>query len=517
MSSEPIALARRAPPAPTGDPVRVLCSHDVSLPASALSDAAVAELRRALTKPNPEYVEAERMRRRLYGIPHELCFLREGQNLRLPRGAVGILRAVAVRHGYRLDIRSGMTWSPDAKLLPADAPRVPGRPYQIEAEDRLLGIHPGCPGVQGGVVLPCGGGKTLLGARAITRSGQSGIVLVHTVDLLEQWSQTIARVTGREARVVRNGKGLGPLYPWQTAVAMVQGLRKAGADAAPLLRSAGVILCDEAHHLPAETFYDVVSHCPARYRWWLSATPEREDGLGFVLPWVMGPVLLRRTPEELAADGYLVLPRVVPVRTGWSPDPYAHYSGHESGGEPRLDWPATSRGIAEDEARNALICRVAAAAARGGRATLVLVQLVEHAERIASQLASQGVRAVPVTGDVAKGHRRKRLEDLRSGRAEVVVATSLADEGLDIPRLSCVVLAAPQRTRGRSQQRIGRLTRPHGDKTAGLAIDLVDGGPMAAQWRRRARAYEDAVGYPPEPFASVEAVESLLAAARGAF
>lgn len=515
--AEQIAISRRAPPAPSGDPVRVLCSHDVSFAAKDVSSLAINDLRLALTKPNPEYVEAQRVGRNVYGLERDLCFLTEWRGaVRIPRGTLGMLRAIAVKHGFRLDVRSAMTYE-DRPVLASDDPkiRIPGRPYQIEAEDKLLGIYPGCPGVQGGVVLPCGAGKTLLGARAITRSQQAGIVLVHTVDLLEQWSQVIAHVSGREARIVRNGKGLGPLYPWQVAVAMIQGLGSAGADAAPLLRSAGVLLVDESHHVPSETWINLVNRCPARFRWWLSATPEREDGLGFVLPWVMGPVLLRRTPQQLAADGYLTLPRVVPVRTGWTPDPVLHYTASGAGGELRLDWTATSRGVAEDPARNELVCRVASAAVRGGRTVLVLVALVEHAERIASQLASLGVSAAPVTSAVPKAQRRKRLEQLRAGRLSVVVATSLADEGLDVPRLSCVVLAAPQRTWGRSQQRIGRLTRPHADKGQGIAVDLVDGG-LGGQWRRRSAAYEEALGYPPEPFATVEAVEALLAA-RGEF
>lgn len=513
----PIVIPTRRSDRPVTLSGEVPCriSADVSISLDALPAGARADLVRTFTKPNPEWAERERHGRATWGVPRELCYaVEDGPDLRLPRGAFALVRAVLIRHGVRLVPTSSVAWRP-AESLPADAPRVPGRDYQVEAEDRLLGIHPGCPGVQGGIVLPCGGGKTTLGARAIYRSQQSAIVVCHTNELLEQWARALAAVGGREARVVRSAKDLSPLYPFQSAVAMVQTLGKAGPAALPLLRSAGVVLADEAHHLPAESWYAVVSRCPARYRWWLSATPEREDGLGFVLPWTMGPVLLRRTPEELAAAGWLVLPKVVPVRTGWQPDPWSCYTGHATNAEPRLDWHATSSAVAADPARNELIVRLATAAARGGRTTIVLVSLVEHAEALASQISSAGVFAAPVTGDVAKGDRRKRIEQLRSGRLTVAVATSLADEGLDVPRLGCVILAAPQKTWGRSQQRIGRLTRPWGGKGAGIAIDLVDGGPLQAQYRRRARAYEEALGYPPEPFASPEAAVALLAGGSG--
>jgi superfamily II DNA or RNA helicase len=448
----------------------------------------------------------------VFGVPKDLCFLTERDGfLRAPRGTLGEVRSVLIRHGGKVEARSEVTWVERAPL-PADAPRGDlGRPYQIEGENRLLGIHPGSSGVQGGIVLPCGAGKSWLGARAIHRSQQSAIVFVHTTDLLDQWAKTVLGATGRIPRIVQgDGVVYDPLRDREVAIAMVQTVHLAGNAANPLLRSAGVLLVDEAHRAPAVTYAEIIARCPARYRWWLSATPDREDGLGFVLTWTMGPVLLRRTAGQLAAEGYLVLPRVLPVRTGWTPDPYAHHTGHQTG-NPRLDWTATSKGLAEDADRNALIVRLAKAAVSGGRTTLVLVSLVEHADTLASQLASAGLRAAPVTGEVGRKDRVDRLLKLREGILDVVVATSLADEGLDVPRLGCVILAAPQKTWGRSQQRIGRLTRPHPDKPgAGIAIDLVDGGALGSQYKRRARAYEEALGYPPEAWHTADDAVAAL-------
>jgi superfamily II DNA or RNA helicase len=507
-------------------PVPVRIGADLAVRRSDLSPEALSDLHRELTRPNPEYAYREAAGRAPFDlvkdkagkvigrtpIPRDLCFVTEaGGYVRAPRGAIGILRSVLIRNGRRIDPRPEVVWT-GAAPLPADAPRgAPGRDYQIEGEDRLLGIYPGSAGVSGGIVLPCGGGKTFLGARALVRSQQAGIVVVHTRDLLDQWVDALGAVSGRKPRRVQgDGVVYDQLRPGEHAVAMVQTLSNAGVKAAPLLRSAGVYMVDEAHHAPAATYAGIIPFVPARYRWWLSATPEREDGLGFILPWVMGPVLLRRTSGELARDGYLVLPRVLPVRTGWAPDPFLHYSGHGTGREPRLDWTATSKGIAEDGARNALIVRLAVAAARGGRTVLVLVSLVEHAEALASQIASCGVGAAPITGDVGKADRKNRLQQLRAGILQVAVATSLADEGLDVPRLGCLISAAPSKTWGRNQQRVGRLTRPHGDKGAGIAIDLVDGGPLATQYRRRARAYEEALGYPPEGWTMADAACAIL-------
>ena len=94
-------------------------------------------------------------------------------------------------------------------------------------------------------------------------------------------------------------------------------------------------------------------------------------------------------------------------------------------------------------------------------------------------------------GAVQKPERRRILDDFRAGRLHVVVASTLADEGLDVPRLDRIVLAFPGRKRGRTAQRIGRLMRPHPDKSSAVLFDLIDAAvpPLLRQSRERRRVY----------------------------
>jgi superfamily II DNA or RNA helicase len=78
----------------------------------------------------------------------------------------------------------------------------------------------------------------------------------------------------------------------------------------------------------------------------------------------------------------------------------------------------------------------------------------------------------------------------------VLVATSLADEGLDLPRLSRVFLAFPSRAKGRTVQRLGRLMRPHPEKRRPLLVDFVDSRVplLRRQHNERRRLYDAVLG-----------------------
>jgi superfamily II DNA or RNA helicase len=101
-----------------------------------------------------------------------------------------------------------------------------------------------------------------------------------------------------------------------------------------------------------------------------------------------------------------------------------------------------------------------------------------------------------LVGSVKKDMRREIIDRLRSGSLRVVMASTLADEGLDVPRLDRIVLAFPGRTKGRTAQRLGRVMRPHPDKDSAVLIDFVDASvpPLLRQFRERSRLYRRLTG-----------------------
>jgi superfamily II DNA or RNA helicase len=241
-------------------------------------------------------------------------------------------------------------------------------------------------------------------------------------------------------------------------------------------RRFGLVVADECHHLPAATFRSVLAGLPGKYRFGLTATPTRADGLTPLLDLCIGPQLYRVTHEELVAAGHLVVPEVVAVETGCACE--------------AADHTALVAALVDDAARNRLLVDLAAREAQQGHAVLVLSGRIAHCRLLTDLLANEGVRACALTGSVPRAKRSEILRRFREREVQVLCATTLADEGLDVPLLSRLVLATPARAEGRTIQRIGRLMRPYPGKPKPILYDLVDDSPIArSQHTARRRAY----------------------------
>ena len=326
--------------------------------------------------------------------------------------------------------------------------------------------------------------NTRVGMGAIARLRTPTLILVHTLDLAEQWLGELRDKLGVEAGFIGDGEE----HSKPVTVAVIQALaRWDEAKLDSFLRGFGLLILDEAHHVAASTFHRVVDRCPARYRLGLTATPEREDGLSALLDLFLGPPLVVVTHEELVAAGVLTVPEIRSIETAFT----YPYTGAE-------DYAPMLAAVARDEARNRLVVDAVVDEARAGHICLVLSGRIDHCQLLAKAIAAQGVSAAALTGEVKRERRRALLDEARAGELSVLVATSLADEGLDLPRLSRVFLAYPGRARGRTVQRLGRLMRPHADKQDAALFDFVDRKvPILRRHHlERRRLYAEILGIP---------------------
>lgn len=453
-----------------------------------LPDKLLERLRRALSFPNPAYLDRLRLGLHPGGEPEVLCFLDDGEEqVRLPRGAIHVLRGLAAVDNMELRID-------DRRVLPSNRlpalPEVGLRDYQSRAVATLTKV------TQGTVVIPCGGGKTRVGIGAITRLRTPTLILVHTLDLAEQWRGELHALLGIDAGMVGGGEE----SPAGVTIGVIQTLvRWPGERLDTFLRAFGLLVLDEAHHVAATTFRELVDRCPARYRLGLTATPEREDGLTPLLELFLGRPLAVIPHEELVAAGVLALPEIRVVETAFT-FPYLRAD----------DYSAMMTALVDDEKRNSLIAEAVIEAARAGHTCLVLSGRVEHCRTLARLICAAGIEAAELTGRVSKDRRAELLARARRGELAVLVATSLADEGLDLPRLSRVFLAYPSRARGRTVQRLGRLMRPHADKARPELVDFVDRKVpiLRRQHLDRRRLYAEVLGVPASQLAPRTRVSS---------
>ena len=512
--------------------LRITIDHSIRFPAA--SGQVVTELRKLLTYENPEREKFLRAGRPVGRVPEHWCAVEQqagSGEVVVPRGAVAQVREACKAAGVEIEWSARVTWDQTAKTTPLDALDVQGRDYQVEAVEKCAA------GKQGVVVLPCGGGKTMVGALLTAHLGQRAVIVCPTTDIRDQWVETLRRVSGGKLKI----RVIGGDTDW-SGVTLAPGEVAVGVDdsltadrAVPMLRSAGLLIFDEAHRLASKTWRAIVSVCAARWRIGFTATPERADGWDLLLPLLLGPVLLERSQRWLVEQGYLAQPTVyaLAVQTQTSTTDYVYRAlcdtckrdvtvdpdAIKTGlvkctntvgtGRKRdvcnapIPWDAavsktfnTGRAgtrMAKDPARVGLLLDVVRWAHARGRVVLVLLARVTAVPALVRDLAGVGIDAVGLTGKETRASRVNALRRVRAGQVRVVVATTVADEGLDLPEADTLVNANPGKASGTSTQRVGRICRPKGLEP--LVFDLVDGGTnFARQWSARSSAYRKAYG-----------------------
>ena len=381
------------------------------------------------------------------------------------------------------------------------------RPYQAEAIAAFVAAEDGV------VVMPCGAGKTTMGIGAIARVGRRALVLVHTRDLAEQW---IARIGGTAEHAAQlPGTRIGVVMGGQrtddgadVVVATVQSLARWGwRDLYEWGAGFGIVVCDECHHAPAESVLAVLGGIPSRYRLGLTATPTRHDGLTELIWFTFGSIAYQVTRSDLVAAGAIRPAALTVHRTG------VRVLTHEIQQEGRRRWRAIDAGEARSlrgegrgaeirprawaaqvsdlvgsTERNGQILALVVDRVAAGHSVVVLSERVEHCRALAAELRERGIAAEAVAGKQGRGEVAAILSRTRCGVTRVLCGTTKADEGLDVPRLSCGILATPTSAIGRVTQRLGRIERP--GELAPEWIDLVDAIPSAARSAAiRLRAY----------------------------
>ncbi|MBK6461930.1 MAG: DEAD/DEAH box helicase family protein [Myxococcales bacterium] len=247
----------------------------------------------------------------------------------------------------------------------------------------------------------------------------------------------------------------------------------------------GLVLVDEAHHAGAATWRELLLALPRRRTFGFTAT-VRQDALWRAVLAHVGPVVHEVPRAALERAGLLVVPSYRAIETGWSFD----YSGPE-------DWIALQAALEVDVDRRDLVADTFAGAVRGRGLGLLLCGRVEYSKLLAVELRARGLRAAALFGSMPAKERSATLAAARAGDLDVLTATSLADEGLDLPALRVLGLAWPSRAEPRLLQRIGRVLRPSEGKDGALVIDFVDAaGPLENQGRIRARLFAKHWGRP---------------------
>lgn len=323
---------------------------------------------------------------------------------------------------------------------PATHPAL--REYQLQAVENLrAAIAAGRRRVL--LVLPTGGGKTIIAAEIMRGAAEKGsrvLFIAHRRELINQTIDKLDQIDVRAGVIMR---GDPRRAPWERVqVASIQTLVRRE------LPPADLIFIDEAHRARADSYNKILDQYPNAAVLGLTATPWRTDNRG--LGELFNELVVASTPQQLLDLGFLV-----PL-TGYvydSPD----LSGvkttggdyNEHGLELVMGEPKICGNIVEQWKLHA-----------GGERTVVFAVTVSHSRDLVDRFRAEGVAAEHVDGSTPGAERAAILGRLRSGETRVLSNCGIVTEGYDLPSLGCCILARPTKSLALVLQMIGRVARP---------------------------------------------------------
>ena len=260
----------------------------------------------------------------------------------------------------------------------------------------------------------------------------------------------------------------------EITVALIQTLSAQEERTKELSWGFGLVLVDEGHHCPCDQFFSVLGLMKAKYRYSLSATPHRRDGLEAIIYRATGPDISHILREEVEECGAIVPATVRAIDTHFNPGPVG--SWHEY-----LD------AIGENAARNILIIDLAQ---QSDGPTLVLVDRIDHATQLSKMLTRREIDHVLAHGQLKKVDREGLMDRIKQSKI-TIGTTGLLGEGIDVPSWSNLIMASPISSEIKLLQAVGRVIRPGFMKENALIYDLRDDcGFSGASFNKRFKIYK---------------------------
>ena len=431
----------------------------------------VGWIRENLVLQNPEYCKKQRMGMWIGSTPEYISlYYIDGNKVVVPCG-VGreIRRYIPGTAKIRQDLA-------DNGLIDYSG-SIPLYDYQKSAVEAMCRISCGI------LQSPCGSGKTQMGIALAARLRRKTLWVTHTQDLLNQSygraaqyypENTLGRITAGKVQIGSH-----------MTFATVQTLSK--LDLEKYKYTWDVIIVDECHRLAGSPtsitmFYRVMCRLAARYKYGLSATVHRSDGLIKSTFAVIGPVRYK-VPDEAVKDKTMQ----VTVRRVDTEIKINRCCLDTDG---TIVYSKLIEYLTGNADRNEMIVKYLRE--NSGHYNLILSDRLAHLHIIKTAL-NAGNDAVMIDGSMTsksgKAAREQAIEDMRSGRKHYL----FAKEGLDIPRLDRLYLTTPKKDYAVVTQSIGRIARVFTGKENAVCYDFVDDiGFCENQWKRRKTSYRKA-------------------------
>lgn len=354
------------------------------------------------------------------------------------------------------------------------------RDYQQYAADSFWA------GGSGVVVLPCGAGKTVVGAAAMSKAQATTLILVTNTVAGRQWrDELLKRTTLTENEIGEYSGEKKEIKPVTIATYQVVTRKTKGEYRALELFDSrdwgGLIIYDEVHLLPAPVFR-MTSDLQSRRRLGLTATLVREDGAEGDVFSLIGPPKRYDAPwKELEQQGFIATTDCVEVRVDLGPEERMLYAT----AQPRDRYRIAASAEAKDHVVETLLKQ------HEGQQALIIGGYLEQLEGIGKRIG-----APVIHGKTSNAKREKLFQQFRDGEIHTLVVSKVANFSIDLPEAALAIqVSGTFGSRQEEAQRLGRLLRPKSDGREAHFYTLVTRDTLDAEYAVHRQRFLAEQGY----------------------
>lgn len=421
----------------------------VSLNLKDISDEAFESLTKTFKYSNTDYFKAKARNggRAPRGVdPYYSTYEVVGNKISFARGSLSKVKSILKQYGYDVEIINKTIKKPLDE--PFELHGFELRDYQEKAVSQII------PYKQCLIRGVCGSGKTEIMLDAIRRIQQHTLVIVDKKRLMKQWIKRASKRYGiKETDIGQWGDGKKVIKPLTIGI-----INSVKTDVDELKDRFGCVVVDECHHAPASMFNEVIDAFPAEYRIGASATMKRKDGKEFLMFDAFGKIVCEITKDILVERGLLWDVNLVIIPTNFCWEDYD--SGSKKNGYTKL-----IEMMITDKDRYALIYKYIKYDYDNGHYGLILSDRLRSCKNLKGWLKKRNIDAKLLIGGNDK-EADEALDGLEDGTVRLVIGTTIADEGLDAPRLDRAYGITPTATNPRRIiQQTGRIERPADGKS----------------------------------------------------
>lgn len=414
-------------------------NNSVKISRDGITTPLINFLKEELNFTNSEFIIKKNIGRNTFGTERYFKFVEETENeVIVPRGFIGKLirfcRENKIEHDF-IDERK------KHKPIPFIFNAQLREHQQVVIESiskKDLGV----------IVAPPGSGKTIVALKIISHKQQPALIIVHRKQLVEQWAERIETFLGiPKIEIGKIGQGKTKVGK-KITIATIQSLSKEvdKAEAENILTAFGIIIVDECHHIPAETFRTTIAKLQTFYLYGLTATPFRKYNDGKLIFIHLGEVIAEIKSSEVSNSQQA---KII-IRNTELDIPFNSKTDQ---------FETLSKILIHDSARNKLILQDVTSELKVGKRIVIITERKEHIDSL-HQFLKQSYETITLSGDDSENNRATKWKILKEGNYQVLITTGqFFGEGTDLQNANCLFLVYPFSFEGKLIQYIGRVQR----------------------------------------------------------